>query len=140
VQYVNTRSAWFFGGLRGFWQEAQAYYRVWPLAGAFLGYVWLWPVRPVWSVRRAEPRRLLVLAAAGWALTVLLFLVVGWVMNLYVRYALFALPIVSLGAGILLAQIWRQGRTGGWLTLMMLVFFAAEALALWQYRITYAFK
>jgi hypothetical protein len=71
---------------------------------------------------------------------VLLFLVVGWVMNLYVRYALFALPVVALGAGALLSALWKRGRAGAWLTVMMLVFFAAEALALWQYRITYAFK
>ena len=36
VQTVNARSAWFFGGLRGFWQEAQAYYRVWPVVGSAL--------------------------------------------------------------------------------------------------------
>ncbi len=133
VRYVNTRPEWLVGGLEGFWREAQAYYRVWPLFGALVGF-WATGSRS-WNGRRA-----LVSAALAWALTALLFAAVGWVMNLYVRYALFALPIVTLGCGALLSQVWRRGRAGAWLTAMMLLFFAAEALALWQYRITYAFK
>jgi hypothetical protein len=44
VQFVETRREWFFGGLRGFWQEAQAYYRVWPVAGSVLGLLCITPI------------------------------------------------------------------------------------------------
>ena len=145
VHYVDTRREWFFGGLRGFWQEAQAYYRVWPLTGAALGYLLIWPFgRSVRAGRRnvdlRSERGLVVLAAVGWFLTVILFAIVGWVMNLYVRYALFALPVLSLGAGVLLAGIWRCSLWGRVLCALVLIFFAAEALTLWHFRITYAFK
>ena len=79
-------------------------------------------------------------AAVAWWFTVLLFLIVGWVINLYVRYSLFALPIIALGSGVLLSATWPLGRAGRWLAVFMLIFFAVEPLALWQYRITYAFK
>jgi hypothetical protein len=79
-------------------------------------------------------------AAAGWLLAVVVYALIGWSVNLYVRYALFALPVVGLGAAIVLSALWRRGRAGPLLAGMMLVFFAAEALALWYYRITYAFK
>jgi hypothetical protein len=139
VRFVDTRWEWLTGGLRGFWQEAQAYYRVWPVAGALLGYLLIWPARA--RIRlKGQGRAMLVLAAAGWLLSVALFAIVGWTVNLYVRYALFALPVLALGAGILLAGVWRRGPLGAAITLMLLAFYVAEALALWQYRITYAFK
>jgi hypothetical protein len=71
---------------------------------------------------------------------VVLYAIIGWAVNLYVRYALFALPVLAMGAGILLSRICARGRAGGLLTAMMLCFYAAEALALWHYRISYAFK
>jgi hypothetical protein len=136
IRVVNTRREWFFGGLRGFWQEAQAYYRVWPVAAALLGYVSLWPA----GRRRGGNRAVLDLAAAGWLLAVVFYAIIGWAMNLYVRYALFALPVVAMGTGVLLSRIHSRGRAGGLIFAMILVFYAAEALALWHYRITYAFK
>src|SRR5207249_4558984 len=54
VRFVNSRSEWFLGGLRGFWQEAQAYYRVWPFAGALLGYLLVWPVRVTRAARPGQ--------------------------------------------------------------------------------------
>lgn len=143
VRTVDTRREWFFGGLRGLWQEAQAYYRVWPLAGALLGYLLLVPGSAPSVHRRGRPRNgpvVLVLAAAGWLAVVLLFAFVGWIGNLFVRYSLFALPVIALGAGILLSGIGRRGWAGAALTLMLLAFYAAEALAFWQQRITYAYK
>jgi hypothetical protein len=140
VRFVESRSEWLFGGLRGFWQEAHAYYRVWPLVGAALGFVLLWPRRLGLTSPARSRKSLVALAAGGWLLAVLVFALVGWTVNLYVRYALFALPVVALGSGILLSRMWMRGRAGALLTLMILFFFAVEALALWQYRITYAFK
>jgi hypothetical protein len=139
VRYAETRRDWLVGGLLGFWQEAQAYYRVWPVLAAVLGFVCIWPARR--SVQAwAAKRRMLVLTVLGWSGAVLLFALVGWLMNLYVRYALFALPPVCLGSAIILSKFSRRGWVGSLLVCLVLVFFAFEALNLWQYRITYAFK
>ena len=46
----------------------------------------------------------------------------------------------AMGAGILLSRLQSRGRAGGLVTGMLLLFYGAEALALWHYRITYAFK
>ncbi len=157
VRYVDNWRDWFLGGLRGFWQEAQAYYCVWPLPAAILGYVLIWPpftreasisrsfrilhsAFRIWNIPHSAFRTCLVLAAVGWALAVVIFAVAGWLLNLYVRYSLFALPVVALGAGILLSGTWRKCRYGPLLTMMLVLLFAVQALALWQYRITYAFK
>lgn len=139
VQYAENRRDWLLLGLRGFWNEARAYYDTWPIVGAFLGLWLLWPRRTK-SSPVAEERRRVVLAAAGWVGAVLLFAVVGWVLNLYVRYSLFALPVVAVGASVLLSRVWGRGWSGPLLACLLLAFFALQALNLWQYRITYAFK
>ncbi|HYP21470.1 MAG TPA: hypothetical protein VEY08_15465 [Chloroflexia bacterium] len=139
VRYAETRREWLVGGLLGFWTEAQAYYRVWPIGAALLGFVSVWPsrrLRGLWAVKR----RVLVLTALGWGGAVLAFALVGWTMNLYVRYALFALPLACLGSGVVLSKVWRRGWAGSLLVCLVLAYFAFEALNLWQYRITYAFK
>jgi hypothetical protein len=41
---------------------------------------------------------------------------------------------------LLLSRLWDCGRMGKWLTLLVIVFFAVEALAFWQHRINFAFK
>jgi hypothetical protein len=139
VRFVDNWGDWFTGGLRGFWNETQAYYRVWPLFGALLGFTGLWLAR----LRRGSAvagRARAVFVACGWALAVLLFALVGWIANLYVRYALFALPIVAVGAGVLLGQLGRKGRWGAAIPLLVVGYFAVEALVLWQYRINYGLK
>ncbi|HEX8221202.1 MAG TPA: hypothetical protein VF914_18575 [Chloroflexia bacterium] len=139
VRYAESRSDWLVGGLLGFWNEAQAYYRVWPMGAALLGFASIWPMRRSLG-RWAVGRRMLVLTALGWGGAVLAFALVGWTMNLYVRYALFALPLVCLGSALVLSRFWRRGWAGPLLVCLVLAFFAFEALNLWQYRITYAFK
>jgi hypothetical protein len=139
VRYAETRREWLVGGLLGFWNEAQAYYRVWPVLASLLGFIAVWPFRhriQPWATRR----RMLVLTALGWGGGVLVFALVGWTMNLYVRYALFALPLVCLGSAIVLSKVSRRGWAGSMLVCLVLALFAFEALNLWQYRITYAFK
>jgi hypothetical protein len=135
VRRVHTWGDWLRGGLAGFWHEAVAYYRAWPVLGSVLGVAVIWTGR----TRRAERVRW-VLAAAAWLLVVLFFALVGWLANLYVRYSLFALSIVALGTGMLLATLWVRTRAGQWLALLVLLYFAAFSLALWQYRINYALK
>jgi hypothetical protein len=139
VRFVDNWADWFTGGLEGFWNEARAYYRVWPLFGAILGFVGTIATRQRLSrdARRVSPA---VLAAGGWGVAVLIYALVGWIANLYVRYALFALPLVALGAGALLATLSRRGRWSSVLTLLVVGFFAVQALVLWQYRINYGLK
>lgn len=140
VRYAETWGEWFQGGLTGFWREAQAYYRVWPLTGAALGLSLLWGGRSNRSRNRVGRARIVALVSLCWLLAVALFAIVGWVANLYVRYALFALPVITLAAGVLLTKLSNRGRLGVALVALVLLFFAYEALVLWQYRITYAFK
>jgi hypothetical protein len=135
---VHSSGEWLSWGLRGIWSEAQAYYRVWPAVGAVFGYVSLRQrTGLVGSEARTSGIRR---AAAGWAVAVAALWIVGWASNLFVRYALFALPIVSVGVGVLLGGIWNRGSRARFLCMLLLVFFAVEALGLWQYRINYPFK
>jgi hypothetical protein len=139
VRYAETRRDWLVGGLLGFWQEAQAYYRVWPVLATVLGFAVVWPAR--WALGSwVEKRRMLLLTALGWGGAVVAFALIGWTMNLYVRYALFALPVVCLGSAVVLSRLSRRGWAGSLLVCLVLALFAFEALNLWQYRITYAFK
>jgi hypothetical protein len=138
VGFVDNWRDWFSGGLRGFWNEAQAYYRVWPLFGAVVGYAGLWGARRSAAYRSQTARAVLV--ASGWSVAIIAYALVGWLSNLYVRYALFALPLVALGAGALLGALGRRGRWGSALALLVVGYFAVEAVALWQYRINYGLK
>ena len=102
---VRSRSTWLAQGLAGFAAEAWAYFHTWPLLWAGLG---------LYAARRgADPaRRRMLRAAVVWAAVALLYAVVGWYANLYVRYPLFLLPLVALGAGLLLSALARRGRAG----------------------------
>lgn len=135
---VDTFADWLAWGLRGFWGEFQAYYRVWPLLAAALGFALVWL-----AVRRGRlpaSGRVLLSATAGWVGAVVLLALVGWSVNVYVRYMLFVLPLVTLGSGVLLSGLSRRGRWGLPLGLLVAVFFAFQALIFWQYRIDVAFK
>jgi hypothetical protein len=107
--------------------------------GAVLGFVVLWlagsELRSMFGGRARA-----VLVACGWALAVVVFALVGWVANLYVRYALFVLPVVAVGAGLLLGLLGRRGRWGPAISLLVIAYFAVEALVLWQFRINYGLK
>jgi hypothetical protein len=139
VRFVDNWGDWLTGGLDGFWNEARAYYRVWPLAGAALGFMGLWTARSRKATAQGGRVRA-ILVVCAWAAAVVMFALVGWIANLYVRYALFALPVVALGAGALLGQLWRRGRWSAALPLLVVGYFAVEALVLWQYRINYGLK
>ncbi len=150
---------WFFGGIDGFWREAVAFYKGWAVAGALLGLALVLPgspgspgynpeskddssprtgAEPV--SERAERLEWFMLAAFSWLATVIIFAVIGWVANLYVRYSLFALPIVAIGGGILLSALWGRSSSARFLSALMLAFFAISALGFWYFRINHFAK
>ncbi len=141
IREVHTVGDWFWGGLQGLWSEFWAYFKTWPLVGAFFGFLVVAPVRlRSFPTDAIAPIHRLRIAALVWARAVILFALVGWAFNLYVRYSLFALPVVALGTGILLSRFWDRGRWGRYLSLLLLVFFTLSALFLWQFRINYGLK
>ncbi|MEP6774251.1 MAG: hypothetical protein ABJA50_01535 [Chloroflexota bacterium] len=143
VRYVDNWTDWFWVGLLGIWAEFWAYFKVWPLLGAMLGFALISPIVPQRSASPPSPggaRRRLYLAGLAWALAALVFLIVGWRFNLYVRYSLFALPAVAIGTAFLLARVYERGKWGRTLALLVTLFFAFTALVLWQYRINYGLK
>ncbi|MDQ3931082.1 MAG: hypothetical protein M3328_18295, partial [Chloroflexota bacterium] len=137
---VRSRSQWVLGGVEGVWREAVAYYRGWPVLAMLLGLVLVYPTGRLLRARLGREQLRFVTSGAVWLAAVGLFAFVGWATSVYVRYMLSALPVVALGAGLLLSSVWRRGGTGRLLSLLMVVFFAVEALVLWHYRITYQFK
>jgi hypothetical protein len=139
IREVHTWGEWFWGGLLGLWREFWAYFNTWPLLGALLGFLVLAPARGR-SLPAFGPVSRLRMAGFVWAMSTLVFALVGWGLNLYVRYSLFLLPVVALGAGILLSRIWNRGRWGRALSLLLVAFYALAALFLWQFRINYGLK
>jgi hypothetical protein len=144
---VTSRNAWVLGGIEGFWRELVAYYRAWPTLAALLGFLALGSSKfkipgskdqkhSAFRIPHSALRR----AALALALVVLLLAFVGWFFNVYVRYMLFALPLVSLGTGLLLSPLSRRT----WLSLLLvactLAAFLLWAFSLWGDRINFAFK
>jgi hypothetical protein len=140
IREVHTYGEWFWGGLWGLWTEFWAYFKTWPLVGALIGFIALAPLRMRVGAAASSAVVRLRLAAFVWAISALVFAVVGWASNLYVRYSMFALPVLALGVGILLAMLWERGRWGRPLAFLLVAFFAINALVLWQYRINYGLK
>jgi hypothetical protein len=130
--FVYSRQAQVLEGLWGFWKEAWAYYKGWPLLWVVTGLLAAGPITPVL-------RRLRSLSLA-WAAAAALYAVVGLVLNLYVRYPLFILPLVALGSGALLEWLRQRGRAGSVLLVLVLGFFIVNAFALWWWRIEFYLK
>lgn len=130
--FVYSRQAQILEGLWGFWKEAWAYYKTWPLLWAVCGLLAAGPLTPVL-------RRLRTLSV-GWVAAMVVFAVVGLISNLYVRYPLFILPLVALGGGALLEWLRRRGQAGALLLPLVLGTFIVNALALWWWRIMFYLK
>jgi hypothetical protein len=111
------------------WVEGYAFYRLWPLLLAPLGYWLLW---------RREGGRTLCLVCLVWFGVALLFLIVGVLAGRYVRYAVTAIPAVAVGAGVALGALW-QWRWGRGIAIVLLVFAIASTLLVWYGRITRAY-
>lgn len=129
---VYSRQAQILEGLWGFWKEAWAYYKTMPLAWTALGLLAIAPATRM--LRRFRS------AAFGWGLAAVVFALVGLAINLYVRYPLFLLPLITLGSGALLEWLRRRGWAGQALVAFVLAAFVVNGLALWWWRIQFYLK
>lgn len=130
------------------WEMSFAFYRVWPIAAALIGIALFW--RAARRIERGAVPSVLtppkghaqssVLTLSVWMTVAAIMLVVGIVARLYVRYPLYALPAVSLGAGILLAQLVRRGRWGTVATVGLLAISVVYLAFFWYSRIVYDWK
>jgi hypothetical protein len=131
------------------WETSYAFYRVWPIAACIAGCALL----ALGAFRRTEGegpdsalmptrghRQSSVLTLSVWMLVAAIMLVVGIVARLYVRYPLFALPAVSMGAGILLAALVRRGRWGTVIVAGLLTVSIIYLAFFWYSRIVYDWK
>jgi 4-amino-4-deoxy-L-arabinose transferase-like glycosyltransferase len=142
---VENFSDWWWGGLKGFWSEVLVYYKVIPLLFVPWSFWWLWktsrpnspPTEDNISVDKAARRRLF-WAGVAWFGVAVVFALLGWTLNLYVRYSLFLLPFVSIGAAIFLARLWkRQGWAAAFLTFVLGAYLTVTTLAMYYDRIIY---
>jgi hypothetical protein len=124
---VDTVGELITGGLKGFWSEARVYYAVFPLLMLPWGLWWLWRSSRQRETGQEEQanraaRRLFWIGLV-WVGTTVVFALVGLLLNLYVRYSLFLLPIVALCAGLFLDRLWaRQEQRGrGWTGMLLTV-------------------
>ncbi len=125
---------------REVWEQSFAFYRVWPAVACLAGCVLLFlrTERPApYSVLSPQSS---LLTLSVWMLVATIMLVIGIVARLYVRYPLYALPAVSMGAGILLAALLRRGRWGAVIVVVFLSISAVSLAFFWYSRIVYDWK
>lgn len=124
---VTTVPALIAGGLVGYWREAVGYYYLWP------------PVFALAALRlmRGDPALArLRLTSLVWWLVAATFALAGLLLNVYVRYAFYLLPVIAVGAGLALAWLSRRGR---WAQLALAVLLAGTTLMglwFWYLRIS----
>lgn len=128
--YVTSLAEVPLAGVRGFAREAWAYYWGWPLLAAAAGWVALGG-----SERGRAFRRL----SATWVATAALFALVGLLLNLYVRYSLFLLPVVATLAGVALDRLAARGRWGVMATSLLMMATVVAGLWLWHQRVVVFF-
>ncbi len=143
---IDNFQDWFWGGLKGFWSEARVYYQVIPLLMLPWAFWWLWrtgkpdglPIEPDDDDKKRLARRRLFWAGVAWFVVALIFALLGWTLNLYVRYSLFLLPFVAIGAGLFLGRLWkRQGWAGAALTFALSAYLTITTLAMYFDRVIY---
>ncbi len=124
---VTTVPELIAGGLVGYWREAVGYYYLWPpvFALAALG-----------LMRGTQDLERLRLASALWWAVAALFALAGLLLNVYVRYAYYLLPVVATGSGLTLSRLTRQGRWGKVAVAALLACTAAAGLWFWYLRIS----
>ncbi len=127
---VYTPGQWLGEGIIGLFKEAWGYFAAWPIFAAF-GFALLWGKR-----KSSAPAARLFGLMLVWVAVACIFAAIGLLANLYVRYALYLLPMVALGGGIMLAQLWRES-WGRPIALLLGGFTVAAGLLLWYNRIMF---
>jgi hypothetical protein len=124
---VTTVPELIAGGLVGYWREAVGYYYLWPpvFALAALG-----------LMRGTKDLERLRLASVLWWAVAALFALAGLLLNVYVRYAYYLLPVVATGSGLTLSRLTRLGRWGQVAVGVLLACTAAAGLWFWYLRIS----
>lgn len=131
------------------WEMSYAFYRIWPILAALAGLALLIrrarphagserdaPGTPVAAGRMGDTA----LVIAVWLAVAAIMLVVGITTRFYVRYPLYALPAVALGAGVAAAWLIRRVCWGWCVVALLLGYSAITTLLLWYDRIVYAYK
>lgn len=151
---IPTVSEMLYQGALGFWREIRIYFDVFPILLFPIGLWWLRRKDKGERMKDEKPDSSFILHPASlrlfwfgvaWTVTGILFAIVGLVVNLYVRYSLFMLPFVAIGAAIFLGRLWkRQEEMGrGWaaalLTCALLAWIALSSLALYYDRMIYLY-
>jgi len=143
---VKTPGEWFSGGLAGFLAEARVYFNLIPLLMLPWTLYWLWrtgrkgsePIEPDDNDELRIARRRVFWAGIAWIMVAVFYALLGWTLNLYVRYSLFLLPFAAIGAGVFLARLWKRHEWAGkLLTLAISAYFLVTILALWYDRIIF---
>ena len=124
---VTTIPALIRGGIIGYWREAWGYYYLWPPVFALAAL-------PLMHGTKALAR--LRLTSIVWWTVAAVFALAGLLLNVYVRYAYYLLPIIAIGAGIVLARLSRAGRWGQVLITIVLAATTAAGLWFWYLRIS----
>ena len=112
---VKTVPEMLVEGVKGFWREIRIYFDVFPVLMLPWALWWLWR-----TSRRDNSygpfKQRLFWAGVIWTITAVVFAIVGLLLNLYVRYSLFMLPFVAIGAGLFLGRLWQRqtGPGQGW--------------------------
>jgi hypothetical protein len=123
---VTTIGDWMVQSVIYLGREAWAYYYGVPVLLALVGLV---------LMARSESMRPLALCLGAGFVTVLVFFLVGMGVNLYTRYMLVALPLVSLGAGIACAALWQAGAFGRILTGIGIFVLVVQSIFFWIGRV-----
>ena len=124
---VTTVPELIAGGLVGYWREAVGYYYLWPPLFALAA------LRLMRGTRDLERLRL---ASILWWGVAALFALAGLLLNVYVRYAYYLLPVVATGSGLTLARLTRLGRWGQVAVALLLAATTAAGLWFWYLRIS----
>jgi hypothetical protein len=128
---VTTVPALIWGGLVGYWREAVGYYTLWPAVLAFIG---------LWLMHGTKALARLRLASILWWSVAVIFALAGLLLNVYVRYAYYLLPVIAIGSGLTLARLMRLPKRlrpwGQFAAILLLTGTAAYGLWFWYLRIS----
>ncbi len=124
---VTTIPALIQGGLVGYFREAWGYYYLWPPVFALVAL-------PL--MQKTKSLRQLRLTSIVWWLVAALFALAGLLLNVYVRYAYYLLPVIAIGAGFSLARLSRTGRWGQLGIALLLLATTLGGLWFWYLRIS----